>query len=403
VPTKIAFSRNGTEVAYVWEDRLEELAVDGKIWCRTILLHWLRVDDPGRKSSATIEFLGIEFAGYPSVPVDVQWSPGGSWIGVLTPYRLVMVEAKSGKKRELRDGTITSFAWLSDGEVAYCACRKKGRMQRRVICRQEVAARQPRVAAEFREYEMDEYTRKEYWAPSGQYVVFVEPPVRGRYQVVDVLKQTIRGFGQDNAIDSGVAWSPDSRRAFCVSDKVGPGDGFEAVLLEPGTEKTVDCTSGFRDGFAGDWPPGCLGLEPTWTADGKYVLANCVGTGGNLIQPEPWKVVRLGQVLRVKFASSMRLGTRPSVLWLPTPGWVGVLATGNEGDSPVKYATDYLGSRLVPLLETGYLWAISPDGTVAATVGRDNRVRILSLGKWWAPAMGPTGTSSDVPPGPATR
>jgi hypothetical protein len=113
-----------------------------------------------------------------------------------------------------------------------------------------------------------------------------------------------------------------------------------------------------------------------------------VGTGGYLIQPEPWRVVPLGQVLRPKLDAGNNAGSCPWVFRLPVPGCVGVVPTGNEEDSPVKYATGYSGERVVPLLEARGARGLSPDGSTAATVGRDRRITILDLNQWWVPLTG---------------
>ncbi|MHC4983605.1 MAG: TolB family protein [Planctomycetota bacterium] len=389
----LTFSPDGKHVCYIREDRIEEMVVDGKIWWRSIILHWCSTSDPATESSTQIDTLGAKYRGYINVGTEVKWSPNSTRIGVLTQHKLVVVETNSGKKRELRDGTIKSFAWLSDGEVAYCTRRFKRNMQTRVICRENLDTQQKTEVFAFPERRADRSIYWEDWSPSGRFLILMEPDVGGQYHCVDVSNGTTRSFGQTDAYDVGVAWAPDSSRVFCVSNKVGPGYSYEALLLDPATGTTVDCTDGFQDTFAGHAPS----LVPLWTADGKYVLVNALHIAGHLVQPDPWEAVPLRRMLATSFTAPTKSSKiNPWLFRLPVAGWVGVLPTGNEGDSPVKYAADYSGQRALPLLEA-YPRAISPDGTMAATIGEDGHVKIDRLGKWWL-------VPNEAPPfGPSTR
>ncbi len=397
--SNLVFSPDGTRIAFLREDSLQELAVDGKKWFRTITLHWCSTSEPAKESSVHIDTLGAEYRGYIHVGTEVKWSPNGSRIGVWTPYKLTIVEISSGRKIEIRDGTIWSFAWSSDGQVVYCTRCTKSNMQRRVICRVDLETQQKTEIVAFPERPVGGSPRRENWSPSGRFVIFMEPDIGGQYHCVDVFDGTVRSFGQTDAYDVGVAWAPDSSRAFCVSNKVGPGDMFEALLLDPVTGTTVDCTAGFQDTFADHAPS----LVPLWTVDGKYVLVNALHINGHLVQPDPWQVVPLGEMLASRFTPPTTWSTiNPRLFRLPVPGWVGVVPTGNYGDSPVQYATDYSGQRVVPLLED-YPRAISPDGTTAATIGKDGRIMIHRLGKWWLPSAKPVSSMPGLPPASATK
>lgn len=394
----LTFSPDGTCVSHLEEDRLEEPWVDGKIWLRTIRLCWCRASDPARESSAAIAVLGAEFGGYVELPnLEVKWSPDSSRIGVLTPHKLVIVDIDSGRKAEIRDGRIMGFAWTPDDEVAYCARRTRGTAQRRVICRRSLVSDHSTEVVAFPEYpgrnlEMD-FSWRTYWAPSGEYVIFLEPSPVGQYQCVNLSDGTHSAFGQADLADQFVAWAPDSGHAFCVSRKIGPEDHYEATLLEPATGKGLDCTSKFQEVLSGSEP----NESSIWTPDGKYVLVNGLRTGGLLVHPHPWEVIPLGQIV----AAKLRIESKPWLFPLPVAGWVGVLPTGNIGDSPVKYAVDYSGKQVHALGETGDDWAVSPDGTRIAVFGRDNHVVIRKLDIW---RTGDSGIPKETPsPSPATR
>ena len=315
---------------------------------------------------------------------EAKWSPNSSWIGVLTPVGFTVVEAASGRKVGTHDG-ILEFAWQSDTQVAYCTYHvTKGMRGQAIICSEDATTRKNKVVYAFPERPAVGLSPAVSWSPSGRFVI-VEEPAPGRLHCVDVLDGTIRSFGQTDACRLGVSWTPDSTRAFCVSRRVGPDDLYEAVLFEASTERTADCTSGFRQAFKGRYPS----IESQWTSDGKYVLVNHLG-GGSLVRPEPWEVIPLGRLIAPRFSELELPKANPWIFLLPVPGWVGVVPTGNYGDSPRQYAVDYSGQSIRPLLED-YPRAISPDGTMAATMGADGQVKIRNLGKWWvSPAIART-------------
>jgi hypothetical protein len=380
VASQATFSPDSQKVAYLWEEGLQEPLVEGKTWLRTIHLRWCPADAPQRMSSVPIRTVGCKYAGYGSVGGDVQWSPDGTRIGILTAEILVIVEVATLAKKEVRDGKITSFAWLSATEIGYSCRRVKGGMQRRVICRYEINAADSNEVAAFDWSRADEYSWHEYWAPSGQYVVFVEPALRGRYHLVSMRTGASHAFGQNGAYSNGAAWAADSSRVLCVSDKVGLPTAYEAILLDPATQTTVDCSSGFMATFAEHRPD----LEPVWTADGKYVIVNALEVNGHLVQPDPWKAIPLGKTLAPRFSPPTQWSSiQPRLFRLPVSGWVGVTPTGNSGDSPILFASDYSGHSIKPVLETG-LGAVSPDGTKAANIRyKDGQVEIRDLGRWW--------------------
>ena len=105
--------------------------------------------------------LGTRSAEYPNTRIEMKWSPDGSRVGVLLSPALMIVDANANKT-DLRDGMITSFAWLSDNEIAYCTRRACGGVQKRVICRQRLDGRPREDMAAFGEQPANRYSSREY-------------------------------------------------------------------------------------------------------------------------------------------------------------------------------------------------------------------------------------------------
>jgi len=383
----LTFSPDGQRVCHIRENRIEEKVVDGDILSRSINLHWCSTTDPTKESSVHIDTLGLEYKGYIDVGTEVRWSPRGSRIGVMTRQKLTVVVVDSGSKTDIRDGTITSFAWLSDSELAYHTCRTTGDTSRRVIVRVDSGTEQKTDAFVFPERPKESSIGAGHWSPCGKFLIVMEPVVRGQYYCVSVAAGTARSFGQTDSYDVGVAWTSDSSRAFCVSNKVGPADHYAATLLTMETGTTVDCSREFQATFAGHSP----GVEPLWTADGKYVLVNALQIRGHLVQPAPWQAVPLGKMVAPGFAPPNQWSSiNPWLFRLPVPGWVGVVPTGNYGDSPVLFVSDYSGRSVRALLKD-YPFALSPDGTNVASIDPHGQVTVRKLDKWWL-------SSAEAPP-----
>ena len=69
--TTIAFSPDGTEVAYLCEAHFDEAAVDGKTLSTTIALRRCRAGSSGSSPWLTIDRVSGTDAGYASVPIEV--------------------------------------------------------------------------------------------------------------------------------------------------------------------------------------------------------------------------------------------------------------------------------------------------------------------------------------------
>jgi hypothetical protein len=382
-PGKIAFSPDGKQVAYLWTDTLSQMVVDGRIPLRIYSVHWRPVSGFVYDYSAEVGAYGDEFGGYVELPSEIQWSPGGKRIGVLLPNKFVIVDVGTGRARRVENEYVTSFAWFSDDEVAYCVARRNQDSIRRVICRlscpdwkaREVVALPESSGGKYFDH-MLRYD-SEWWSPSGWFVAFIDPQFGGRYCCVDAATGRVTPFGQDGAVSDigdGVAWSPDSTRVLCKSGRRGvAGDDIEVLLLDAEKGTTKDCSASFHSAISEDWTV----WSPVWTADGRYVLING-DAGGYLLQPDPWNVIQLNLPTHTEQLDDRVETYHPWLFPLPVAGWVGTVYGGDY--SAVNYASD----KTVPLFSTFWAhYAISPDGTRAAAFDLRKHLQIIELGRWW--------------------
>jgi hypothetical protein len=185
----------------------------------------------------------------------------------------------------------------------------------------------------------------EHWSPDGVFVAY-KLPGRG-FALLNADSGTVRSFDTPPAADLQAAWKADSSVVVCASfdEKHSPN---AAVLIELDTGQTTDLSREFSMSFA---DPFRSSLEPAWTPEGKYFIVNTSEQGGSLVQPRPWVVIPVGELVAdtlgrrhpADLYSDPSANPLPSVHFFPAAGWVQVLAGGRE------YAVDYAVGQSVRL------------------------------------------------------
>lgn len=391
----IRFSPDGSTLTYVQVVSLDQFTIHPTNYAQTAYVRWCDVEQPEVVRSTKVDFVGLEFSGLSlGGVIHTQVSPDSRHLAIASLHHCSIVNLQTGRRWRLTPRTefVASLAWLDGNTLGYAAhtnVRGKYReISDRTFWRQDIHKDVSSRVAVYREVGIDAGTmslvfrKLEHWSPGGRYVVFMSPYGRGRYQLLDLHSGTVRAFGQSDASAEGVAWKRDGSAAMCVS-RIIVGGQREALLLDSATGHTLDLSASFSDVFRG-YPPR---IEPLWTPDDQYVLANDLQLGGCLIRPEPWLFIPVVQRIADRTTPSAEgapyLIDRPysrkrglPTLWpLPVEGWAGWYF----GAHRKNYAVSYSGAAAVPIpIDSGQI-AWSPNGKKAATVNKDKVVRIYDI------------------------
>ena len=113
-------------------------------------------------------------------------------------------------------------------------------------------------------------------------------------------------------------------------------------------------------------------LTAAWTADGRYLLINDLHVGGCVIQPDPFRCIRIADRLPSRLNEELGIRYKADIYPLPMVGWL-------RARDPylVGYLVDYEGRTFIPLGELLGTW--SADGTVAGVVDDDKRLRLRHI------------------------
>ena len=307
-PKTICFSPDSSGIAYIVEDYWAGPGVDSGTLLRIPHLYWCDTSNLGDRTSIRLGSLGLQYAHHCDWPLDVKFSPDSRYLAVATPEYLTIVTVRSGRARRVnRYGEyVTSFVWLSSGEIGYVTVARhdegaKGR-RRRVVWRQDVSASANERVAVFQGAASDTIVEDrlyhfpvEYWSPQGRYVVFASSYGDERFHLLDLATSSAQPFGEANLHPwGGVSWKADGSAAFCVAVRAGGMRRPQALYIDTSSKEVVDCSASFWRSFGEKVP----GFECVWTPDGRYVIANdWARTGGCLVRPRPWEVIPVGKKL----------------------------------------------------------------------------------------------------------
>ncbi len=408
-----AFSPDGRLVAFVWIDQLRAFLSDKPRAVQAVHVCWCPAERAGEpdRSEVRVDRLGPAFGETPAASVvHLRFSPDSRHVAVVAPNAVTVVDPQTGVARRVTPGgeQYSSFAWLSDEEIAYVAFRPPGLleglgsdaapMERTVWCQRiaeppearrlvyrHVAAAPGTFAGR---YAADS---GEHWSPDGRFLLFLRPLEVGQWYLLDVERTTVRAFGSASALGLGAAWTSDGSQAVVLSWIVEPGKTMQAILLDTRGGRAFDISKPFADCF----PDG--GLPGGWTPDGEYLVVNGVD-GGCLVRPEPWTVHRVARKL-VEQVDPIDITWRPTVGPLPVPGWVRMTGAGGRPfvTSRQHFAVSCDGGQVVSLGMFSGTWVASPDGRRAAEIDAEGHVAITPLNlppaSTTGPATAPAGTN----------
>ncbi len=390
-PREIKFSPNSSKVAYIWLDEWNEPWLDGRTLSRTISIKWCGVDTPDVLKSVRVGSVGMEWAGYISVPTPFEFSPDSRHLAIIVPWKLSVINLYSGKLRGFSrpDEIVSSFVWLSNNEIGYVAHAnlhgKHEGITDRTFWRQKISDSPDARVAIHREmsvkpgvdFLVNSYPL-EIWSPRGRYVVFKSRYHGGPFKFLDVATGTVRAFGQLNCYPEGIAWKPDGSAVMCISEKMGQ-QKLEFLLVDSATGRVEDFTKQFVTQFGND-----IGIgDVSWAYEGGYLFFWYLVREGPewkgleappgfnyhhrylLISLHPWQVLDIGEKVTQRFGPESVFFKRHLL-----GGCICAVGKDKNGIGRI-YAADCTGSHFWQLNGTP-----SPDGKLMATIDRHKKLKI---------------------------
>ena len=389
VPGQIYFSPDSSKIAFLWFEQWFIPFGNNDIYKRYVHVYWCNTTDTENHKSVKVDTIGKEYAGYVSIPTDLTFSPDSRHLVIFTPNHLSLIDLDTKKLSRLckSEESVTSFQWLGNEMLGYATFSPSEDKSSLTFWKQNINDNQDNRERIYCEEVEKEYVPletpqiafpMEYWSSKGKYVLFFTNffTVNSKLKLLNVDKRSVLAFGRPRSyieifLGRSVSWKPDESSVFCVGGIVAKGDTNWAYLVETETGNIIDCSKEIISTFKTKYS---LSLEPSWTVDGKYILANQhLGLGGCLIEPHSWKVIAAKQHLIEKLGVDK--ATSHIIFNLPIPNWVGVNAAGLQKN----YAIDYNMENITPLFDcTQGSWAFSPNGRYAAVIGYKKKLVLHS-------------------------
>ena len=175
-------------------------------------------------------------------------------------------------------------------------------------------------------------------------------------------------WGREGIYFQAVAWKTDESAVACVAGVQGSEPKFVALLVDPSTLNVIDFTEPFLRALKDP----ALYLQTAWTSDNRYLLVNDLYRGGCVIEPVPFRCVRIADRLPSRVNREVGHRYMSNVHPLAMSGWL----RARDPDS-VGYLVDYEGEKIVNLGKIPGTW--SEDGAIAGLVGYDKRFHLQKI------------------------
>ncbi len=378
-----SFSPESTVTAWIRVDYLTEPLNFERSMSQSAYLHWCPTDKPEAVRSVRIAWVGSEFGGYHlGGLVHLVFSPDSHRIAVITPRSLQVFDIVDGHRWDAAaDGEhVSSLAWLGNDEIGYAAHTSlRGRyrsMTDRAFWRQRIGdsaasrvliRREEAVEAGFHSGNLFVCSNwpLEYWSPNGNYVLYKPSMFGGRLHVLDVRAGRARALGPEELYLERVAWKSDESAVACIAGIRGQVNRCAALLMEPQSLRTLDFTEPFLQSLPHPSPS-----EMAWACDGRYLLINDLWVGGCVIEPAPFRCIRVGECLPSRGETAIHQAGRywSHIYPARVPGWMLVRSPDLNA-----FIADYECQTILPVGKILGEW--SQNGRLAAVVGRDGRLR----------------------------
>jgi hypothetical protein len=401
----VEFSPDGRFVAYVMARQWDlPLPPEMPTIRSTVYVMWRPLSDGSKTQSVKIDSFGRKFGFWGKERVHLAFAPDSRHLSVVSPRRLMIIDVETGKNWNLtRAGDqVTSCHWLGSDEIGYVLYTNRqgdsGKKADRLFVKQgihdrfeaaKIIHRQSGVEADFKEGISQNAWPIERWSPDGRFVIFTDLQSKEQFRILEVMSGALRSFGHPGLRNEGVAWHPEGTWAFCIGQhRLDPPYCW---LLQPQTGGVLDLSDNLRS-FLAHTPPNAMPLiEPLWTRDGRFVIANVLGLGGCLISPKPWDVIPLAQevITHLRRSDPRPLSpylkeSPPFIRSAPLAGWVRIGISFESGPSlsGEDYLADYTGTQLIllgPSRAPGFDWSVTLDGRQAVSFKNDETLEIRSI------------------------
>ncbi len=308
------------------------------------------------------------------------FSPDSRRLAVASGWHVWVIDLETGGRREIscRAELVTCVFWDGPEHVVYVSTtglHRDGEAERsqRAVWRQRadgepgersLVYRQTDVIANASDTEPRCYAdgstsgfRMEWPSPDGRYVVLVSTGEDGEFVLLNVETSRSLTVGRCRRFPGSVVWKPDCTAVVCA------GLSRPTLLVHTGSGCVEDLSREIPR-----CPHVSQPIDPQWTADGKYVIAQDSRLGWCLFEPDAGETVPVGRRVRDRLwkDDTAHRDTTAQIERFPAPGWV-VAWTPNG-----YCVTDYEARRIVRLEDvTPWRWRFSPDGRFAARVRED--------------------------------
>jgi len=405
-PEKILFSPDSSKIAFMWSENFYKFAlipIDTPLLKKEIYVYLCNTTKHHELRSFKVDTLE---QGKVYDSLDIRFSPDSSYLAVFTSSRLSIIDSETNKLWRLAEGQeVTSFQWLGNSQIGYCVhqpAQDDSSHFEKVFWKQNVTDRLETRSLIYKESpeknEDSSYKLHESWSPQGRYVIFLTNHLQKNslFNLLNIRQgKILLSFGKPESFaamnnlqgdgiginweGNGISWKGNDTEVFCAAGIVGKSQNAQAYLIDTENGRILDCSKDFLETFGTDISPCVMG---EWTPDGKFIPVNdYLDLGSCLIQPVPWKVIRLQE----KLALHLKLDEKykPALFPVPMLGWIGINAIGVDekyaASESTKYVIDYSGQKLLKLFDTKGWWDCSPDGRYAAVIGRNKNLTVHKL------------------------
>ena len=329
---------------------------------------WASAEDVARQRRLRISsWRGSRVSGHMSGITHISISPDSRHLGVVSGGNIFIIDTETGEHLSMWAGIISSLGWPGEDRFGYVTyTHNTHNFWRRSL---SDPSQEPDIIHRDLNVETSLSSTDwplEYWSPDGRYVGC--EGAGGVTQLLNTETGAVRELSERSS-ELRASWKPGSSAVVWTTSRMrdGRADNYSTYMLDLGKGEVIDLSVEFRRMFGIRRPE----YEPLWTADGTFLVGSDLSHGGYLIQPRPWKVVPIGEILRKQEG----LDYAPRIRRQPAPGLVVARCAPDH-----TWVMNYAGEVVQDLPSDGvFEWTVFPDGQKAAMLKEDMKIVIKQL------------------------